>query len=198
MRDYDFTLKYRLNESETDPEKFLGALLAAGCDDVLVGIGQNGRIAFDFSRSAPNALEAISSAIANVQEAIPDAKLVEAKPDYVGLTDIADLFGFSRQYMRKLVVSSGADFPEPVHEGKPTLWHLTEVLSWFKETEKRQIDPTVFEVSRINMQVNIFNICAKAASSFHDGFRFKVEAPNKALQGTFDLQSRNERRLKRP
>lgn len=187
MREYEFTLKCRLPKQETDPEMYLAALAASDCDDALVGVGLNGRIALDFARIAPSAIEAVSSALENVHDAIPDATLIEATPDYVGLTDIAELLGFSRQYMRKLVERAGNEFPEPVHEGKPTLWHLTEVLDWFELKENREIDPAMFEVSRLNMQLNLFKAFAKASAFRQDGFRFRAEAPSKSLQRMFEL-----------
>jgi hypothetical protein len=125
----------------------------------------------------------------NVQDAIPEAKLVEATPDFVGVTDIAELFGFSRQYMRKLIETRGASFPEPVHEGKPSLWHLTDILVWFRERESRDIQSEVFEISQINMQLNVYKSCLKAAASFHDGFQFEANAPNPVLQGMLRVAS---------
>lgn len=190
MKEYEFTLKYRLGDPNEAAERHVEALAKAGCEDATVGIGQNGRIALNFIRESGNALEAISSAIADVQKAIPEAKLVEATPDYVGITDIADVFGFSRQYMRKLVQSKGASFPEPVHEGKPSLWHLTDILAWFQEHESRDVEDEIFEVSQINMQLNVYKSCIKASASFHHGFKFEANAPNNALQGTLRFAAR--------
>jgi len=190
MKEYDFTFKYRLGSPTEDAEKYLGVLAESGCDDAVVGIGQNGRISLNFIREAHSALDAITSAISDVQKAIPEAKLIEATPDFVGVTDIADLFGLSRQYMRKHIQTKGAFFPEPVHEGKPSLWHLTDILSWFQEHESRVIQSEVYEVSQINMQLNVYRSCMKAASSFQDGFRFEANAPNKALQGMLRFATR--------
>jgi len=190
MKEYEFTLKYRLGDPDEVAEKYVEALAKAGCEDATVGIGQAGRIALNFIREADDALEAISSAIADVQKAIPEAKLVEATPDYVGITDIADLFSFSRQYMRKLIQSKGASFPEPVHEGKPSLWHLTDILAWFQEHESRNVENEIFEVSQINMQLNVYKSCVKASASFHHGFKFEANAPNNALQGTLRFAAR--------
>ncbi len=75
---------------------------------------------------------AVQSALAGVKRAIPDAELVDAAPDFVGLTDIAKLLGYSRQNMRKLAVQANSVFPSPVHEGTPTIWHLATVLDWLK------------------------------------------------------------------
>jgi hypothetical protein len=38
----------------------------------------------------------------------PGAELVEASPDFVGLTDVADLVGCSRQNIRKLMLTHSA------------------------------------------------------------------------------------------
>ncbi len=71
--------------------------MLAGCDDALVGVGQPGRIALDFTREARSASEAVLSAIKDVQRAIPGARLIEAGPDYVGLTEVAEMVGVTRQ-----------------------------------------------------------------------------------------------------
>jgi hypothetical protein len=57
----------------------------------------------DVVRFVSRVFQALLSALSDVQRVMPDAKLVEASPDLVGLTDIANLLGFSRQYMRKLL-----------------------------------------------------------------------------------------------
>ena len=100
MGQFNFTLRFALGEHDADPQLFVESLLAEGCDDALIGLGRPGRIALDFTREASSADDAILSALADVQRAIPEAKLVEATPDLVGLTDIANLLGCSRQYMR--------------------------------------------------------------------------------------------------
>lgn len=174
MKEFEFTLKYRLAELKEDPESYLDLLAEAGCDDALIGIGQNGRVALNFIRQSNSAFEAISSAISDVQQAIPTATLIEAAPDFVGVTDLAELFGVSRQYMRKLIDSKGAGFPEPLHEGRPSLWHLSEVLSWFDANQSRHIQTEIVEVARINMQLNVSRACSKLTTllGLHKG---KVE-----------------------
>lgn len=91
MSEYEFTLKFRLPDAGADPESFLDPLADAGCDDALVGIGQPGRIALDFTREAPSAKDAIASALRAVQEAIPGAELVEAVPDFARLSEAAEI-----------------------------------------------------------------------------------------------------------
>ncbi len=155
MSHYDFTLKFSLGQSDADPDLCLERLASEGCEDALVGLGVNGRIALNFTRQAPSAYDAILSALSDVKRAIPDAKLVEANPDLVGLTDIAALLGFSRQNMRKLMIRNGADFPLPVHEGKPAIWHLSNVLLWLRAKGTHRIDETLLDVARVSMQCNL-------------------------------------------
>jgi hypothetical protein len=155
MGQYDFTLRFALGQHDADPELFVDKLFAEGCSDALIGLGSQGRIALNFTRDASSADKAILSALADVQRAIPEASLIEATPDLVGLTDIANLLGFSRQYMRKLAIKKGSRFPPPVHEGKPAIWHLSTVLSWFADSGIRQFDTAIFEIARVNRQCNL-------------------------------------------
>ena len=171
MGQYNFTLRFALGQHDADPNQFVDKLFEEGCDDALVGLGRRGHIALDFDREAPSADEALLSALAAVQRAIPNAKLVEATPDLVGLTDIANLLGFSRQYMRKLVVEKGADFPLPVHEGKPAIWHLSTVLSWLADSKAREFDEALMEVARVNMQCNLIKEGAGVDRSISDRFK---------------------------
>ncbi len=155
MNEYQFTLKFRLADAQADPGQCIDALLQAGCDDATIGIGQRGRIALDFAREADTALAAITSALVAVKCAIPGATLIEASPDFVGLTEVADLLGCSRQNIRKLMTGHPATFPEAVHEGSQSIWHLRPLLGWFSETQQRPIDQLLIEVADATMQVNI-------------------------------------------
>ena len=155
MNTYEFTLKFSLPASENDIEDLVERLGEAGCDDALIGIGQPGRIALDFAREADSALDAISSAFADIKQVVPGAKLIEATPDLVGLTDVADIVGCSRQNIRKIMVSSGGTFPHPVHEGKSALWHLSSLLIWLNERKSYQVADDLLEVASINRQLNV-------------------------------------------
>jgi hypothetical protein len=172
MSQYDFTLNFALPQQDVDPGVYVEQLFADGCDDALIGIGQHGRLALDFTREAPSASEAIIGALADVQRVVPGAKLIEASPDFVGLTDIANILGFTRQNMRKLFVKSGPKFPLPVHEGKPAIWHLATVLDWFTKETKRDLDGSLLEVSRVNMQCNL----VKETAGLDDGVSDQLKA----------------------
>ena len=155
MKEYEFTLKFSLGDDTKDPESYIKRLAEAGCDDALIGIGQQGRIAFNFNREADSALSAVCSAIKNIKSVIPNATLIEATPDFVGISDIADILGYSRQNIRKLMLNHRASFPAPIHEGKSAIWHLSSVLSWFKDRKDYPVDELLFDVTQANMQLNI-------------------------------------------
>ncbi len=155
MKEYEFTLKFNFSDASISPEYYVDLLGAGGCDDALIGVGQLGRIALNFNRQAESALNAVCSAIADVKKVIPDAVLIEATPDFVGLSDIAEILGFSRQNMRKLMINNRASFPPPIHEGKAAIWHLSNVLSWCREGNRYQVNELLQDVAKANMQLNI-------------------------------------------
>lgn len=153
--EYTFTLKYRVADEQTCPGALVERLGAAGCDDALVGIGLPGRLALEFSRDAGSAEEAVRSALVDVKRAIPEAKLIEGSPDLVGLTDVAEIVGVSRQAMRKLMLNNRTTFPTPVHEGHSAIWHLAEVLDWLETKGGYQFDRNVQEAAAVMFQVNL-------------------------------------------
>ncbi len=153
--EYTFTLKYQLAEHDGNPDVLVERLGEAGCDDALVGIGQPGRLALEFTREAESAQAAVRSALADVKQAIPSAKLAEALPDFVGLTDVAELVGVSRQAMRKLMLSHATTFPAPVHEGSASIWHLAEVLGWLEEKGGYALERKMLETARAALEVNL-------------------------------------------
>ena len=153
--EYIFTLKYRLAEHADDPDVLVESLGEAGCDDALIGVGQPGRLALEFTREADSAEAAVRSALADVKRAIPSARLIEAAPDFVGLTDVAEVVGVSRQNMRKLMLAHPGSFPAPVHEGSASIWHLAEVLAWLEAKGSYPLERGVLEVSKVALQVNL-------------------------------------------
>jgi len=152
--EYTFTLKYQLADDDRDPDALVERLGAAGCDDALVGIGVPGRLALEFTREAANAEAAVRSALADVRSAVPSARLIEVAPDLVGLTDVAQIVGVTRQNMRKLMLANPGSFPAPVHEGSASIWHLADVLAWLKARGSYSMAQTMFEVAQVALQVN--------------------------------------------
>ncbi|MEW6038006.1 MAG: DNA-binding protein [Pseudomonadota bacterium] len=153
--EYTFTLKYQLADDDRDPDALVERLGEAGCDDALVGIGQPGRLALEFTREADSADAAVRSALADVQSAVPSARLIEVAPDLVGLTDVAEMVGVSRQNMRKLMLAHPGSFPAPVHEGSTSIWHLADVLTWLQTKGSYSLARDVLEVACVALQVNV-------------------------------------------
>ena len=155
MKEYEFTLKFALKDTDYDPAEYVEHLANTGCDDALIGVGAKGRIGLQFNRKSKNAAQAIISAITDVKQAIPNAVLLEASPDFVGISDIAELLSFSRQNMQKLLRNHWMTFPAPVHEGKSAIWHLAKVLDWFKSNQQRDVDTRLVEIAEITQQINV-------------------------------------------
>ena len=172
--EYTFTLKYQLAEDDCDLDALVERLGEAGCDDALVGIGQPGRLALEFTREADSADAAVRSALADVRRAVPSARLIEVAPDLVGLTDVADIVGVSRQNMRKLMLAHPGSFPAPVHEGSASIWHLADVLAWLQAKGNYSLTRDVQEVARVALQVNVAKEGRRLPSSASKGLEALV------------------------
>jgi hypothetical protein len=118
--EYEFGLKYKVADG-ADMDELIEQLVEAGCDDALVGTGQPGRIALDFTRDASSAKNAVVSAPSAVKKASPGAKLLEVTPDFVGMTEVAEMLDVSRQNIQRLKQAHPFNFPAPVHEGSRRL-----------------------------------------------------------------------------
>jgi hypothetical protein len=154
MMEFEFTLKLTIASGSPNMDQLIERLGAAGCNDALVGIGQTGRIALNFTREAKSAKQAVFSALEEVKQAIPTVKLFEVAPDFVGLTEIAEFVGVTRQNMRKLSIAHQATFPIALHEGSAALWHLSPVLQWLKE-RAYPVEQALLDVAYIAMQINL-------------------------------------------
>ncbi len=172
--EYTFTLKYQLADNDRDPDALVERLGAAGCDDALVGIGQPGRLALEFTREAASADAAVRSALADVRSAVPSARLIEVAPDLVGLTDVAEIVGVSRQNMRKLMLAHPGSFPAPVHEGSASIWHLADVLAWLQAKGSYSLTGDILEVARVALQVNVAKEGRRLARSVSEEFEALV------------------------
>jgi hypothetical protein len=171
MTEYDFALKFKLQAPEVNPGDYVEQLYVDGCDDVLIGVGKKGFISLNFIREASSAYEAISSAIADVKKVLPNATLVEAVPDFVGLTDAAQMLGCTRQNIRNLIVKSEGKATLPIYEGTPSLWHLAEILLWLRDDKTYAIDDALLEVAQTNMNINTARSWKKVESSLQDSIQ---------------------------
>lgn len=144
MKEFEFTLEFKLPESNENPEAYLDALFEAGCDDALIGTGERGYIALDFSREGEDSIEAMRSALLDVYKAIPGAKFEKASPDLVNLSDVADVVGVSRQYIHNIYTKNKMEFPKPYYSGKQvSLWRMANVMTFI--IDKQLIKKKVYE-----------------------------------------------------
>ncbi len=176
MQNFEFELLFKINNDSTEIDILIDRLYEAGCDDALIGSGRAGIIGLIFTREAKNAEQAFVSAINDVKKAIPSAKLVEAKPDFAGVSDIAEIIGCSRQNILKIFTN--AEAPLPVHSGGQSYWHLSDALTWLNEGKRKerynipswQID--IAETAKeINFVIEESRISAQKSSSFRNLLR---------------------------
>ena len=172
--EYIFTLTYRLAESDGNPNDIVERLGATGCTDALIGIGQSSRLALEFTREAESAELALISALTDIKASVPNAQLIEAAPDFVGLTDVARVVGVTRQNLRKLMLGYAANVPLPVHEGSATVWHLADMLEWLKTRVAYQIEPATLAVAQVNKQVNLAKQALQINTNIRSEFGFLV------------------------
>jgi hypothetical protein len=128
MKSYEFTLHFKLPGKVPDSLDIMNTLSKAGCTDTLVGLGVSGYVSIQFNRTSRTALAALKSALKDVRKALPGAVLVEAKPDLVCLSEVADFAGVTKQSLRKMMEKNGKGFPHPRYSGSRPIWHLTDVL----------------------------------------------------------------------
>lgn len=195
--EYEFALKFSVAADCPNVDALIESLGETGCDDALVGIGQTGRIALDFTREASSAEQAIFSALKDAKQAIPKAKLVEVTPDFVGLSDIAELVGVTRQNMRKLTISHKDSFPTAVHEGSAALWHLYPVLNWLSQRANYPISQSLLDVAYVAMQVNLTKEASQIESRVRNIAQLLADITPENLHAEMDVASPIRRELSR-
>ncbi len=130
MREHEFTL---VIEGRVADEAVLDALYEAGCSDATLGT-VDGTGYGDFHRRASSFLEAVVSAIHDV-ESVPGLRVRRIEPDdLVTMAEIAERLGRSRESVRLLVCGrrGRGDFPAPASHlrSRSRLWRWSEVAAW--------------------------------------------------------------------
>jgi hypothetical protein len=139
----------------------LDALYAAGCDDAAVG--QRGPLYYaDFDRESSSFAAAVSTAIREVEGAVPGLKVVRVEPEeLVSASAIAQRLGRSRESVRLLIAArrGPGGFPPPanwVGRNRP-LWRWVDVVNWFATCYREQpvVDHTASFVAALNGALDI-------------------------------------------
>jgi predicted DNA-binding transcriptional regulator AlpA len=134
------TFEFSIIASGLDPEAegFADRFFNAGCDDATISF-QKGHIIADFARGADSIVDAIVSAVKNVEGAGARVDRVEPDP-LVSLADIAARTGLTRAAITHY--SKGqrgkGDFPSPVVKvtSDNPLWDWSSVAKWLFQNEK--------------------------------------------------------------
>ncbi len=155
MVEYEFMLKFELPDENIAPEIYIEQLYESGCGDALIGIGKKGYIALDFIMESETSYSEISSAIEDVLKVIPQANIIEAAPDFVGITDIAKLLGCTRQNIQKLMSKNTSKCPHAVYGGSQSIWHLADVLTWLVENKDYKIQESLIEIAQTTRNLNL-------------------------------------------
>lgn len=139
---YEFSLLVVGTDVQTD--EALNALAEAGCNDATVG-SSGGVQHLDFDRGGDSYLKAVESAIADVERAVPGARVVRVLPDeYVTLVEIGERTGRTRESVRLLSIGERGPggFPPPAARGdeRNKLWRWSDVTSWFGSALAAPVD----------------------------------------------------------
>lgn len=150
MTEYNFQLIFKLDKPDDDPERYLDILYESGCDDATIGMGMTGFISLDFIRETDSALVALESAYRNVKKAIPNAILIRAEPYLLNLSELAFMFGCTKQNLRKYargeVATVNVEFPLPMVSGKTNYWLVAEVTKWLHENSAFKVSNETLEM----------------------------------------------------
>jgi len=140
---YTFTLLLR----GANPMDHLDELHDSGCDDAIFG-ERDGVWFAEFDRQSKSLVDAISSAIKDVESAVPGLRVSRVEPDeLVSASEIAARTGRTRESVRLLIEHQRGpgDFPPPVCwvNRRTRLWRWSDVAQWLtvalrQDTEELQ------------------------------------------------------------
>lgn len=160
---YNFTLT--LSGVTADTENLEDALFAGGCDDALLCFyGKS--VYLEFDREAPSLDCAIRTAVEDAESAGVNARVESVDSALVGLSDIAELTGMSRQAIALL--KDGArgpgNFPGPVQRlrGQSPLWDWAAVASWLMAQGRLAAHSEMAENAKI---ISKWNLALRAGAA---------------------------------
>lgn len=137
MAVYNFSLTLTGVTAETPGLE--DALYVSGCDDGLICF-YGKAVYVEFDRESDSFANAILSAISDIEAAGIGAQVMSVDSQLVGLSDIAQLTGLSRQAIAMLKDGSrgSGDFPSPIQrlKGSSPLWSWRSVAAWLAEKGK--------------------------------------------------------------
>ncbi|MDD9341455.1 MAG: DNA-binding protein [Providencia heimbachae] len=124
------------------------ALFSAGCDDALVCFyGKS--VYLEFDREASTLDVAVGSAINDIESSGLNVRVESVDSALVGLSDIADLTGLTRQAvaLMKDGARGNGNFPCPLQrlKGNSPLWDWASVARWLRENNRLSEQSELYE-----------------------------------------------------
>ena len=136
---HDFVL---MLEGPLMEERIIDGLFEAGCDDATFGVIDDVAEG-DFTRRAPTLLDAITTAIRDV-ESVPPLRVVRVEnEDLLTMAEIARRLGRTRESVRLLVEGKRGKggFPAPESgTGKWRFWRWSDILAWLEDVPEAELE----------------------------------------------------------
>lgn len=153
---YNFTLTLSGVTSETD--RLEDILFLGGCDDALICCyGKS--VYLEFDREADSLDDAISTAITDVESVEVGIRVTSVDSALVGLSDIAELTGLTRQAIALLKdgLRGNGNFPSPIQriKGQSPLWDWADVADWLEKNNRLHKYPELSHQAKILCKWNL-------------------------------------------
>lgn len=156
MKLFNFTLT--LSGVTSDTAGLEDALFSAGCDDALVCF-YGTAVYLEFDRQAETLTSAVMSAIRDIEFAGINARVESVDSTLVGLSDIAELTGLTRQAVALLKdgARGSRQFPGPVQrvKGNSPLWHWRTVVDWLAREGRIPADSPLIANAHVLDSLNL-------------------------------------------
>jgi predicted DNA-binding transcriptional regulator AlpA len=137
--EHDFKL---VIEGPLMDDEVIEALFEAGCGDATFGVIDDVADG-DFTRSAPSLIDAIVSAIRDVESVRPLRVVRVENEDLLTMSEIARRLGRTRESVRLLVEGrrGKGGFPAPVSgTGRWRYWRWSDVLAWLDDVPEAELE----------------------------------------------------------
>lgn len=153
---YNFTLSLSGVTSETTGLE--DALYKSGCDDALICF-YGTAVYLEFDRESDALDNAVLSAIKHIESAGINARVESVDSALVGLSDIAELTGVSRQAISLLKEGSrgSKNFPAPIQriKGNSPLWSWKTVSEWLARENRIPKDSPLIHHANVLENINL-------------------------------------------
>ena len=153
---FNFTLT--LSGVTSDTKGLEDALYNAGCDDALLCF-YGTAVYLEFDREAETLNQAVLSAIRDIESAGISARVESVDSTLVGLSDIAELTGLTRQAIALLKEGArgSRQFPGPVQrvKGNSPLWHWRTVVDWLASEGRVPADSPLIANAHVLDSLNL-------------------------------------------